>query len=86
MSFYQGHLHTPLTEISLKSRGSCTPMPLVRGRSRSLRVAVLVLLCRSSQGVVDRCGLQKEYPRQDKINIFGIRRKQVLPVQCQIIY
>ena len=61
MSFYQGHLHTPLTEVSFKSRDSCTPMPLVRGRWRSLRV--LVLLCRSSQSVVDRCGLQNEYPR-----------------------
>ena len=61
MSFYQGHLHTPLTEVSLKSCGSCTPMLLVRGRCRSLRV--LVLLCRSSQGIVDRCGLQNEYPR-----------------------
>ena len=63
MSFYQGHLHRPLTEVLLKSRGSCTSMSLVRGCSRSLRVAVLVLLCRSSQGVVDRCGLQNEYPR-----------------------
>ena len=62
MFFYQGHLQTPLTEVSFKSRGSCTPMPLVRGRCRSFRV--LVLLCRSSQGVVDRCGLQNEYPRQ----------------------
>ena len=61
MFFYQGHLHTPLTEVSFQSRGSCTPMPLVRGRCRSLRV--LVLLCRLSQGVVDRCELQNEYPR-----------------------
>ena len=61
MSFYQGHLHKPLTEVSLKSLGTCIPMPLVRGRCRSLRV--LVLLCRSSQGVVDRCRLQNEYPR-----------------------
>ena len=38
-SFYQGHLHTPLTEVSLKSCGSCTPMPLVRGRCRSLQIA-----------------------------------------------
>ena len=34
MSFYQGHLHTPLTEVSLKSRGPCTHMPLVWGRCR----------------------------------------------------
>ena len=60
ISFYQGHFHTPLTEVSLKSRGLCTPMPLVRGHSRSLRGAVLVLLCLSSEGVVDRCGLQNE--------------------------
>ena len=53
MSFYQGHLHTPLTEVSLKSRGSCTSLPRVRRRCRSLRV--LVLLCHSSEGAVDRC-------------------------------
>ena len=62
--FYQGHLHTPLTYVSLKSRGPCTPMPLVRVRSMSLRSAVLVLLCRSSEGVVNRCWLQNEYPWQ----------------------
>ena len=67
-TYYQGHLHTPLTEVLFKYRGFCTPMPLVRGRCRSLRV--LVLLCRSSQRVVDRCGLQNEYPRQDnKLNL-----------------
>ena len=62
MSFYQGHLHTPLTEVLLKSCCPCTSMPLVRGRSRLLRGAVLVLLCRSSEDVVYRCGLQNEYP------------------------
>ena len=72
LSFYQGHLHTPLTEVSLKSRGSCTSMPLVRGRCRSLRVAVLVLLCHSSEGVIDRCGLQNEYPRQYKFINFNL--------------
>ena len=45
MSFYQGHIRTPHTEVSFKSRGSSTPISLVRGRCRSLRV--LVLLCRS---------------------------------------
>ena len=49
-SFYQGHLHTTLTQVSFKSRGSCTPMPLVRGRCRSLRIAERVsatIACRS---------------------------------------
>ena len=72
LSFYQGHLHTPLTEVSLKSRSSCTSMPLVRGCSRSMRDAVFVLLCRSSQGVVDRCGFQNEYPRHYKQKYFTI--------------
>ena len=63
LSFYQGNFHTLLTEVSLKSRGPCSPTPLVRGRSRSLRSAVLVLLCRSSEVAVDRCGLQNEYSR-----------------------
>ena len=86
MSFYQCHLHKPLTEVSFKSRGSCTPMPLVRGRCRSLRV--LVLLCRSSQGVVDRCGLQNEYPRHLHFfsDVVVLYRQRLLKENLPAIY